>query len=282
MAGLALNHMAQLSTDRVERQPCGSLLSAGRLLRWVLIPSAIALPAAIAAQTSAQSIQGHRNEPVPVTVAVGPPSPQFRLPERLFISSGFRSIICPDAKSSATMLHNIGPGLPRAAKGSCRPGNKHIKIDGVIDRKTIRSVDGREAHYLAFRGKVWEAKGYLENVYGVLNETAHSRRGPRGVKDTISCPKRSTPIELIKGRQSMERDPSDKNRLRRLEALLSSCQPASGIFQPLAVLKRWERNGWVWTALKAQDGNGKIVSLLHNAPKPHIAPDSPPPLLHQD
>ena len=279
--------MAQLSTDRRERQCSGLLRGGDRLVHLAMIASAFTSPAVMAAQTSAQHVAVQPKEPAPVTVTVGPPSPQYRLPEKLFISSGFRLMICPDAKSSTTKLQNIDRDLqnsPTLRKSGCRAANKHIKI---------REVLGRAKHFLAFRGEIWEAKGRLEKVYGVLDETAHSvsgyteledwqhgnaffdgrlRRGPGVVKDTISCAKRSTPVELIKGRQLMDQNPADMGRLRRLEAIYSSCQPASGIFQPLAVLKRWERNGWVWTALNAQDGNGKIVSLLHSAPKPKIAP----------
>lgn len=222
--------------------------------------------------------------------------PMLRFPSKLFILSGFRSVVCPDAKSSIMMLKNMAENSPEAAasrKTVCRAANKHLKIREVLDRKIVRSAQGRKNHYLAFRGEIWEAKGHLDKVYGIVDETAYSvsgytdlevwqyghaffdgrlRRGPGVVKDIISCPKLSTPVQLIKGRQAMDQNPADQDRLRRLETLHSSCQPASGIFHPLAVLKRWERDGWVWTALKAQDGNGKTVSLLHNAPKLHGTP----------
>lgn len=290
--------MSQRSTDRLERHRSGSLSSRQWLVFWGTIASAIALPAAIAAQPSTQSIPVQREQPIPVTVGVAPPSPQHRLPNKLFISSSFRSVVCPDAESAVLLLQKIDRGPLKSREGSCLYGGKHIKITHVLDRKIVRSAHGRETHYLAFRGEVWEAKGHLDKVYGILDEIAFTvsgyteledwqhgnaffdgrlRRGPRVVKDTMSCPKRSTPVELIKGRQLMDQNPADAGRLRRLEALYSSCKPASGIFHPLAVLKRGEWDGWVWTALKAQDGNGKIVSLLHNAPKQHVAPKSPPP-----
>ncbi len=286
--------MAQRSTDRLERRCSGLLRGGDRLVHLAMIASAFTSPAVMAAPTAAPPLTVEPKQPIPVTVAFYPPSPQYRLPEKLFISSGIRSMICPDAKSSTTMLQNIDQRLLGARKGSCQSANRHIKIREVLDRRTIRSTEGRETQYLAFRGEIWEAKGHLDKVFGVVDEAAHSaseytqledwqhenaffdgrlRRGPGVVKDTLSCPKLSTPVDLIKGRQSMDRDPSDRDRLRRMEALLNTCQPASGVFQPLAVLKRWEKpNGWVWTALKAQDGNGKNVSLLHTAPKPNVTP----------
>lgn len=290
--------MSQCPMDRFERQCSGSLSSRQGLVSWATIASAIALPAAIAAQPSTQSIPVQRKEPIPVTVGVAPPSPQYRLPNKLFISSSFRSVVCPDAESAVSLLQKIDRGPLKSREGSCLYGSKHIKITHVLDRKIVRSPHGRETHYLAFRGEIWEAKGHLDKVYGILNETAHTvsgyteledwqhgnaffdgrlRRRPGVVKDTISCPKRSTPVELIKGRQLTDQNPADAGRICRLEALYSSCKLASGIFHPLAVLKRWEWDGWVWTALKAQDSNGNIVSLLHNAPKPHVAPKSPSP-----
>lgn len=271
----------------------GLLPCLARLASLAMIAGATLLPSVTATDTSDQSMPLQRKQPIPVTISVPPPSPIYRFPNKLYISSGFRSVVCADAKSSIMMLKNMDDNSPNAAtlrKSVCRAANKHIKIREVLGRKTIRSTDGREQQYLAFRGEIWEAKGHLDDVYGIVEETAYSvsgytelelwqhghaffdgrlRRGPGVVKDTISCPKLSTPVQLIKGRQAMDQNPADKDRLNRLKTLHSSCQPASGIFHPLAVLKRWERDGWVWTALKAHDSNGKIVSLLHNAPKLH-------------
>lgn len=290
--------MIRCPTGSFDKQSVLALSVLARLVSSAIFAGAITLPTVTAAQTASELHPDEGAQPIPVAIPVAPSSPIYRLPSKLFISSGFRSVVCPDTKSTIGMLQIVDGNLPNSAtlrKSGCRAAKMHMKIREVLGRNTVRSTDGREQHYLAFRGEIWESKGHLDRVYGIVDETAHSvaghtelekwqhghaffdgqlRRGPGVVKDTISCPQLSTPVQLIKGRQAMDKNPADQDRLRRLEALHRSCQPASGIFHPLAVLKRWERDGWVWTALKAQDSNGKIISLLHSAPKPRVASPS--------
>lgn len=268
----------------------------------VLMNVAALLAVSIANQVSAadsgrgrlQTIAAERDQPIPVTI----PSPNKNLRHgramtSSFISKNAKLILCVDYDSTIAMLEGVGPtgpGLRAIKTNRCFSSQKHIKITGLRLYRRIDQPDGGETEYLAFSGEDWTPGKNLAKTYGVINVTANNEieftdfekwqhiytpfdgklRRLNSGNGTKACHKPETAVKLIEGRRAAESKSPDQRQIRRLELLNESCKPASGVFQPLGLLERWEHNGWVFSALKAEDEKGQIVGILHvdGAPRP--------------
>jgi hypothetical protein len=266
------------------------------------ISGAVLLAALIASETLAevtgsgrlQSMAVDRSQPIPVNI----PSADKNLshgPEMTssFISKNAKSVLCADYDSTIAMLERVGPNGPKLHEiktNRCLSSQKHMRITGLRLFRRIEQPDGGETEYLGFSGEDWTPGKNLAKIYGVINVTANLeveftdfekwqhvytpfdgklRRSNSG-NGTKACLKPETAVKLIEGRRAAASKSPDQRQIQRLELLNERCKPASGVFQPLALLERWEHNGSVFSALKAEDEKGQIVGILHVdvAPRP--------------